>query len=309
MNDMTAIESLRPWAQDTGRVVVSGHEAFAPRHGWLAKLYAAVQRDPDLFQDDDAAVLALGIGRNMVRSLRFWGTAFGLLPSGGRSGTTSFADALLNSETGLDPYLDETGTLWRLHWVLCTRANLGAWSVLVELEEPEITRADFVNQVMERARLGGRATERTAANHVDVLLRMYDAATTDEGVAWEDGLGSPFRDLDFLRSLRRGGQVVIAAPLRSARAIDPRSTAFIIADYWRGHALGSTTVALHSMLLGARSPGAVLRLDELGLHALLQDLCAAAPVGTLREDGLGGMDMVLTGADDLKTLEDWAWTS
>jgi len=316
MKDMVGIQNLLGDMEATSRVVISGHEAFAPRHGWLVKLYHSVRHDPDLFRDDDTAVLGLGIGRNMVRSLRFWGVAFGLLPSGGAArsngrnyhgGVTPFADALLNSDSGLDPYLDEIGTLWRLHWVLCTRANLGAWSILSELGEPEVTRADLVARVLARARSNGRATERTAANHVDVLLRMYDAASATDGAVWEDGLGSPFQDLDLLRTIRRGGLPVVSAPFRSARPIDVRSTAFIVADYWRRHVRGGTTLSLRAMLLDARAPGTILRLDEIGLHALLRDMCDAAPVGILSEDGLGGLNLVMEGADDVDVLECWAW--
>ncbi|MBD0865295.1 MAG: DUF4007 family protein [Rhodobacteraceae bacterium] len=316
MSDTIGTQDLLRDVEPTPRVVISGHEAFAPRHGWLVKLYHAVRHDPDLFRDDDNAVLGLGIGRNMVRSLRFWGVAFGLLPSSGvarsndrshHGGVTLFADALLNPGSGLDPYLDEIGSLWRLHWVLSTRANLGAWSVLSELGEPEITRADLVARVLARARSNGRATERTAANHVDVFLRMYDATSATDWASWEDGLGSPFQDLDFLRTTRRGGLPVASAPFCSARPIDARSTAFIIADYWHRNVRGGTTLSLRAMLLEARAPGTILRLDEIGLHALLRDMCDAAPVGTLREDGLGGINLVMQGADDAKVLEDWAW--
>lgn len=316
MNDMIGTQDLLRNVEATSRVVISGHEAFAPRHGWLVKLYHAVRHKPDLFLDDDTAVLELGIGRNMVRSLRFWGVAFGLLSSGGAArsndrkyhgGVTPFADALLDPDSGLDPYLDEIGTLWRLHWVLSTRANLGALSVLSELGEPEVTRADLVARVLARARSNGRATERTASNHVDVFLRMYDAASATDVAAWEDGLGSPFQDLDLLRTIRRGGLPVASAPFRSVRPIDARSTAFIIADHWRRHVRGGTTLSLRTMLLEARAPGTILRLDEIGLHALLRDMCDTAPVGILREDGLGGLNLVMEGADEVKLLEDWAW--
>ena len=316
MNEIAGAQGLLKRREEASRIVISGHEAFPPRHGWLVKLYHAVRDNPNLFHDDDTAVLGLGIGRNMVRSLRFWGIAFGLLPSGRtartsdssvRSGVTAFATALLDPDKGLDPYLDEIGSLWRLHWMMSTRANLGAWSVLAELGEPEITRTDLVAHILERARSTGRATGRTVANHVEVFIRMYDAANATDGAAWEDGLGSPFQDLDFLRTIRRGGLPVVSAPFRSNRPIDVRTTAFIVADYWRCHAEGSTSLALRSLLLGTRAPGTILRLDEIGLHALLRDMCDAASVGVLREDGLGGLNLTMEGEGDVAKLENWAW--
>ena len=64
------------WETKSGSQIFSGHESFACRYGWLPKLYEAVTDDPSLFSSDDRAILRLGIGRNMVKSLRFWGEAF-----------------------------------------------------------------------------------------------------------------------------------------------------------------------------------------------------------------------------------------
>lgn len=59
----------------------SGHESFVCRYGWLRKLYDAVKMNPKIFADDaiEAAIVKLGIGRNMVKSIAFWGDAFGIV--------------------------------------------------------------------------------------------------------------------------------------------------------------------------------------------------------------------------------------
>ncbi len=90
----------------------SGHESFAVRYGWLPKLYEAATEDPDLFSSDERAILTLGLGRNMVKSIRFWGDALGLTTVLGKSiQTTGFAKRLLDPEHGLDPYLEDPGSL------------------------------------------------------------------------------------------------------------------------------------------------------------------------------------------------------
>src|SRR5258708_3080919 len=98
--------------------VFSGHESFPCRYGWLPKLYECLTAKPGLFTNDEDAIVALGIGKNMVRSIRFWGDAFGLTESTGRVITfTEFARQLLDPKRGRDPYLADTGSLWRLHWM------------------------------------------------------------------------------------------------------------------------------------------------------------------------------------------------
>src|ERR1035437_1834804 len=56
----------------------SGHETFVFRYGWLKKAYDAVRENPQSFGDDQA-IVTLGVGKNMVRSIRHWALATGVL--------------------------------------------------------------------------------------------------------------------------------------------------------------------------------------------------------------------------------------
>ena len=56
----------------------AGHETFVFRYGWLTKAVEAVLSDPEIFSRDDA-IVRLGVGKNMVRSIRHWGLATGVL--------------------------------------------------------------------------------------------------------------------------------------------------------------------------------------------------------------------------------------
>ena len=56
----------------------AGHETFVFRYAWLTKAVEAVQTDPEIFSRDDA-IVRLGVGKNMVRSIRHWGLATGVL--------------------------------------------------------------------------------------------------------------------------------------------------------------------------------------------------------------------------------------
>ena len=63
------------------------------------------------------AVATLGVGKNMVASIRFWFRAFGLSVN---DIPTSFAQSIFDKECGYDPYLEDEGTLWLLHYFLLT---------------------------------------------------------------------------------------------------------------------------------------------------------------------------------------------
>ncbi|EKD09459.1 DUF4007 family protein [Limnospira platensis] len=58
--------------------VFARHETFHPRFGWLKKGFDQSEKDDRIFLAEDAPV-RLGVGKNMVRSLRYWCQAFKIL--------------------------------------------------------------------------------------------------------------------------------------------------------------------------------------------------------------------------------------
>ena len=101
------------------------HETFHPRYGWFRKAATAAAQDPGMFLRDDATV-ELGVGKNMVKAIRFWGEAAKLIcevPNPERPRVplvvpTRAAVALFDEAKGADPWLELPGTLWVLHWLL-----------------------------------------------------------------------------------------------------------------------------------------------------------------------------------------------
>ena len=87
----------------------AGHETFSLRYGWPKKAVDATAADPLVFTRDEA-VIALGVGKNMVRSIRHWGLMTGILEetpeqanNRGRHIRPSALGALLFEAKGLDP--------------------------------------------------------------------------------------------------------------------------------------------------------------------------------------------------------------
>lgn len=91
----------------------SGHESFACKSHWLKRGYDFVQAGHNFNNED--AVVHLGVGKNMVASIRFWMKAFGLLKN---DNLEPIADYLFNNEDGRDPYLEDIGSIWLLHFML-----------------------------------------------------------------------------------------------------------------------------------------------------------------------------------------------
>ena len=95
------------------RPIFSGHESFACKSHWLKRGYDFVRGENNF--NDDYAVVRLGVGKNMVASIKFWLKAIGLLKD---TGLVAISDYLFDNENGKDPYVEDVGTLWLLHFLL-----------------------------------------------------------------------------------------------------------------------------------------------------------------------------------------------
>ncbi len=96
------------------RPIFSGHETFRCKTHWLKRGYDFMDNNGN-FNDEDA-VVRLGVGKNMVSSIKFWMKAFGLVKEDNR--VDDIADYLLDDDKGVDPYFEDMGTLWLLHFLL-----------------------------------------------------------------------------------------------------------------------------------------------------------------------------------------------
>lgn len=292
-----------------GTLVVSGHESFACRYGWLPKFYEAVRADPMLFDTPEKAILRLGIGNNMVKSIRFWAEAFALARSErGRTRLTDLAVRLLDKAVGLDPYLESQDALWRLHWMLTVHGRLAAWAVaFLETHDREMSRERLIASVASRAAVarGGRVTDRTVTNHVDILMRTY-AATRNTEQASADVTVSPFQELNLLRTGTRAGKPTVTFPRDAKRTLTTGAFAFAVRDFWH-HAFGTaTSISLRSLVLAHCAPASVFLLDETDLYDKTERLCSASRHLALRPDGGGGFTLT-SDSDPLAELDRLAW--
>ena len=87
------------------------HETFHPRYGWLKKGFDAAAEDGGVFNRNDATT-RLGVGKNMVRAIRYWCLAYKILEEQ-RDEENSRLMNLVPSEFG-EQLLADDG--WDLIW-------------------------------------------------------------------------------------------------------------------------------------------------------------------------------------------------
>ena len=102
------------------RYSFSGHESFYCKSLWLKKGYDFLAEGHSFLDDD--AVVRLGVGKNMVTAIRFWLKVFGLTIN---DKPTPLAKLIFDSEHGCDSFVEDTNTLWLLHYSL-VRTNIAS---------------------------------------------------------------------------------------------------------------------------------------------------------------------------------------
>ncbi|MER8402532.1 DUF4007 family protein [Mesorhizobium sp. M1348] len=260
----------------------SGHETFACRYAWLPKAYRAIQANPHIFFNEDAAMVELGIGKNMVRALRFWVDAMGVArPSADRThALTDLGNAIFGAD-GSDPFLEETKTLWLLHWTLSSAAApaLFAWNyLLASWPYPEFSRSEALAAFIRQSqRLGYTHSSVTLSQHLDVFLHTYQSARSAR-VGIEDSLDGPFVELRLLQQTgeRRSDagrwEPVYAFRREPKPEISDDLFAYALLDYWDRVAPAEKTMLVRTVVSAPGAPGQSFKLPEDDIRSRLETL-------------------------------------
>ena len=304
--------------RDVAEYSFSRHETFAPRFGWLHKAYTALRDGrlgSEVFLQEDAPV-ALGVGKNMVNAIRFWSQAFKIsveYPKGGTSrafaaGVTWEARWLLD-EDGADPYLEDPGSLWLLHWwLLSDPCFVPSWWVAFHaLSSSRFTEASLTETIVRNVRAAEWELPAAAsiAKDADCITKMYARRKTPTGSpgSFEDLLDCPFRELGLLESVEvqragdRSSERIWQFTGTARTSLPARVVAYACLDYAdRNEALrNGGSVALARLANEPGGPGRTFRLREPEIAGALEDV-AARNERLVMTEGIGQRSLAFTGS-------------
>jgi len=263
--------------------IFARHETFHPRYGWFRKAYAAVGRDPRMFTSGDAPI-ELGVGKNMVRAIRFWGTSAKLInvsPGSRRGRSTKMVQTDLGNrlfgEHGWDPYMEDPATLWLLHWLLLAPpCHLPVWWAAfnefhaVEFDDDQLEQVIATQlQVVPKWRTPHPSSIR---KDVRALLRSYTPAARAARRVVDDILDCPLRELGLIgRSEATDRYRFIIGPKPS---LPPAVVIFSALDYVERTATGVRTVTVGHLAQESGGPGKVFKLTEGHLRQAIGSVAA-----------------------------------
>ena len=180
----------------------SGHESFPCKTLWLKKGYDFVVSGNDF--NSPEAVVGLGVGKNMVASIRFWLKVFGITEN---DKMTWLGDYLFDEISGKDKYLEDIATLWLLHFNLVFSEEATLYKMFfcgVQRERTHFEREQVLTYVKLRMAEAGKMTlfnENTVKKDIAVLLQNYTLPRKPQS---NEDFSSLLMDLDLIRQNSEG---------------------------------------------------------------------------------------------------------
>lgn len=214
--------------------------------------YLAVERQSDQPVYEQLAE-ATGMSERRVGSLVQYAVAMELLiPRSLR--VTPMCHVVLES----DPFFDQLGTLWLLHYLFASNPQLVVWNYMCNSVLPtiaEISKAEAADQFLP---FSGQWSESSIRKKVRKELRAFFASYANE----------MFAPLKYLREVRD----TVYAVTRDVTLVPPRillATALVYRDrFWPG----SSGIEIPTLVYADHSPGRIMRQRELYLRQALDEL-------------------------------------
>ena len=177
------------------KYVFSGHESFSCRMLWPIKGYDYIN-DGNSFNDPNSVIM-LGVGKNMVASIRYWLKALGLTE---HDKPSTLAKYLFDEAQGKDRYLESLGTLWLLHFLLVVLNEATLYNILFlryQKERKQFAKEQVVKRLMAEDDRLKQFNSNTVGKDFGVLVQNYVQPSKPK--SYED-YSSLLIDLNLIRN-------------------------------------------------------------------------------------------------------------
>lgn len=263
------------------------HDTFFIRKGWLNKGLRNVNADAGVFMGTKGNPMdVLGIGANMVKALRYWLQAVNLTnePASGRKEQTftEFGRVIFEN----DPYIEEMGTLWLLHYQLASnKEEATAWYYFFnEFKATEFTKEDFVKQLSNYIRINGEeVSERSLEDDYMCIINTYVSRmkSNPEKVQPESNIDCPFGELGLIDIVNKKDKLYKKATPKK-ESIHPLVVLAVVLD----QACGKKEIKISELQNDSCNVGKIFNLDIITLTAILYKIELMGYIKVIRTAGL-----------------------
>lgn len=266
-----------------------GHETFFIRKGWLSKGMKNITRDPTVFMGKNNNPMdVLGIGANMVKSLRYWMQAVGISEerieeNRKKQFFTTLGEIIYKN----DPYIEELGTLWLLHYKLATNEkNATAWYFFYnEFKLKEFTRDDFIVHIKNYIQMKNETelSDRSLEDDYNCIISTYvpRIKTKPEKVHPESNIDCPLGELGLIEITNKKDKIFRKNNPQN-KMIHPLILLAVIVS----QADNKKEIRISSILNDSCNAGKIFNLDIISLIDLLYRIELLGYIKVVRTAGL-----------------------
>jgi len=245
---------------EINKFIFSGHDSFQCRLLWLKKGYDYVQTGKN-FNDEDAVIL-LGVGKNMVSSIRFWLKAFNVIDN--KDMPTEFGNRLFDNEMGYDPFLEDEASIWLLHLQLVKNGFSSIYSIIFNEFRKEkllFNKETFVNYIKRIGESNPDLTfnENTLAKDFIVFANLYKNDPENKDV--EDSFSGILSEIKLLKTTGKGKEEQYYIENAERDNLPGAIVLFTILD----NSSYGNSISLNSLEFDLNGPSAIFALNRLGL--------------------------------------------
>jgi len=266
----------------------TGHDTFPLRYGWLFKAINFIENNGMLSVSDadqtSTAISQLGVGKNMVGAIKYWAESASLARTViqdrvHRQEVQSIGRSLFSKLSGVDPYLEDIGTIWLVHFLLnFDDEQLTAYRYFFNYSNSiYFDKTKFVSDLFEDAvRLTGNDSFKVATvkKDVDCFLATYTSKSHSSvkklAAVDEDHFSSPLSELRLINDLGRG---FYQCDLDDRPSLPLNIFIYSLVEFFKLVNKDSKVnqVSFEDILSRPLSPGKIFKLSEAGLGRLLDE--------------------------------------
>ena len=190
------------------------NETFNLRYSWLNKGLKEFKRNKNIFLLEEASLI-LGVGKNMVNSIKYWLNAYQIIDFSNKEPIqTRFGEIIEN----YDPYLENIKSLWLLHWKLCTNPNHATFYFWFFncYKKNKFTKLELLSDLnIWLDDVGSKKVSSATLERDALLLLKTFSSSQDETKNFEELLENPFYTLNLLSKNNDGSYSVTYEPRES----------------------------------------------------------------------------------------------
>ena len=265
------------------KIRLQGHEKFVLRDGWLSKGLINVEKNPHVFQGKEGPDI-FGIGNNMVKSLRYWMKAFGLIVEKQGKGAllTNIGQIIYDN----DLYIEDMFTVWILHSnIVKNIEEATSWYMFFNKCDIEDMDKEQIEKILIREihnyALETKFSEKSVKNDLDVLLNMYTKTIEEDDP--EDKRDSLFAKLNLIKNVE--GRIFKTSPNRTK--ISEWNILYELAEYFDTN--DDKFISIEKFLNGINGIESIYNISSILSNELLDKLDTA---GFIKVDRTAGLDMI-----------------